>query len=145
MASQKYNWTPKDPILLLPEKIRSYYVQEAKFLIDDLTANKLKVVLVPAPEPKFQGRKIRVVESQNPEWYRELYLLHNYFRRDSSFRALERIVSQEDKPYRSGRYKYDFIYRALITKRLTKGYSVEGCEVPPNEEVKGFLEGILGE
>ena len=146
MTSQDYSnlkWNPKQPIIFLPEGIRGYYVQEANFLINDLQEHKLKIVLAEAPEPKFEGHKIRVVESRNPEWYSKLYHSYDYFRRDRSLRALERIASQQDGYYMNGPYKYDFIYRTLITERLIEGYSVEGCEVPPNEKVKRILEDIL--
>lgn len=31
----------------------------------------MKVIIVPAPEPKHSGHKIRVVESRPPSWYME--------------------------------------------------------------------------
>ncbi len=148
MTAQDYTnlkWTPKEPIIFLPEGIRIYYIREAKFLINDLQEHKLKVVLVEAPEPKFDGHKIRIVESRNPEWYSKLYHSYSSFRRDRSLRALERIASQQDGYYMNGPYKYDFIYRTLITERLVRGYSVEDYEIPPNEEVKRFLEDIVGD
>lgn len=37
-----------------------------------LQANRLQVVLAPAPQPQFSGHQVRLVEGRNPAWYREL-------------------------------------------------------------------------
>jgi hypothetical protein len=37
----------------------------------ELTHNRLKIVLTPAPEKNFDGHKVRSVENQNPKWYRD--------------------------------------------------------------------------
>lgn len=39
--------------------------------LQELEENFPVVTLVPAPDPRFDGHKIRVVENQNPKWYRE--------------------------------------------------------------------------
>jgi len=39
-------------------------------MLYQLQSQHLDVILVPAPVPKFVGHKIRVVNTQNPEWYR---------------------------------------------------------------------------
>ena len=36
----------------------------------DLDVMHNRIVLVPAPEPHFEGHRIRVQEQRNPEWYR---------------------------------------------------------------------------
>lgn len=53
------------PIRLLPENIRLWFVEDAKYLLNDLQNNRLTMVLVPAPEPKHVGHMIRVADSQN--------------------------------------------------------------------------------
>lgn len=42
-----------------------------RFMYDELEANRLNVVLIPAPEQAHIGHKIRVAEGQNPPWYKE--------------------------------------------------------------------------
>jgi len=41
-------------------------------LIRSLEAKRLRVSLVPAPDPRHSGHKVRVVEEQNSAWYRDL-------------------------------------------------------------------------
>jgi hypothetical protein len=41
-------------------------------MYEELRRTRLSVVVVPAPDPKHQGHKIRVVDEQNPWWYREI-------------------------------------------------------------------------
>ena len=38
--------------------------------LQELEENFLVVSLVPAPDPRFDGHKVRAVENRNPEWYR---------------------------------------------------------------------------
>ena len=51
-----------------------------RWMADDLERNDLVVSLVPAPEPNHVGHCIRVVESRNPEWYRQLCQRHTSHR-----------------------------------------------------------------
>ena len=39
-------------------------------MLHEMDLKKLDVVLIPAPDPQFIGHKIRVVQNENPEWYR---------------------------------------------------------------------------
>jgi hypothetical protein len=39
--------------------------------LQELDENRLVVTLVPAPDPHFDGHKIRVAENRNPGWYRD--------------------------------------------------------------------------
>jgi hypothetical protein len=41
-------------------------------MLVELRRTRLSVVAVPAPDPRHQGHKVRVVEEQNPWWYREI-------------------------------------------------------------------------
>jgi hypothetical protein len=80
----------------------------AKALRDELAATRLVVVLAPA---KRGSACVRVVESQNPEWYRRLCSQHGSARRDlrrwrkhktairrrETLRALERIAAGETR------------------------------------------------
>ena len=46
-------------------------IELARRALVDLEQNRNRIILVPAPEPQFEGHKIRVVESRNPDWYIE--------------------------------------------------------------------------
>lgn len=44
----------------------------AGLMLRQLQREGLGVVLLPAPDKRHSGHMIRVVETQNPDWYREL-------------------------------------------------------------------------
>ena len=132
-------WNEFQPIAILPKRIQGYFVKDACFLRDDLLENKLKVILVPAPEERHTNHMIRVAETANPSWYSKLYAQNFYFRRDRSLRALERIAAGKDEAFTNEncgavdyRYNYDSIYRQLIFSRLTTGFSYRGQETNAN-------------
>lgn len=140
-------WDSEQPIKELPSHIRKYFLQEAKYLFEDLEENQLKVVLVPAPNPCFSGHKIRHIESKNPEWYRDLYKHHPNFKRTRSLRVLRRITSLQDRPYFIDntpsplpyRFHYDTLYRQLIYTILTQGFLIERKEIRPVPEVRAYF------
>ena len=126
MKTKKENWNYKQPINYLPEKIKNLFVEQANYLLHELENNKLKVVLVPAPDPHHIGHMIRSVEERNPGWYRELYHSYSHFKRNRSIEAIKRIATLKDKEFKIrpyAPYKYDMVYRTLILERLTEGYS----------------------
>lgn len=43
----------------------------ATWALVTLENERTQIGLAPAPDPHFMGHKIRVIESLNPEWYRE--------------------------------------------------------------------------
>ena len=88
-------WNPQRPLGELPETIADHFRMEANFLQGDLDANRLVVVLIPAPEPQFSGHMIRAVESHNPTWYSDMYWSIPWWRRDRCTRALKRLVEKE--------------------------------------------------
>lgn len=49
-------------------------VKLAAWALTTLDNERSIIGTAPAPEPHYQGHKIRVVESSNPEWYREFGL-----------------------------------------------------------------------
>ena len=130
-------WTPEQPLRELERGIAAYFVDHAKFLSQELKNNRLKVILIPAPDPKHYGHKIRAVENTNPEWYRELYQHHKHFRRDRSLNSLQRIRIKKD--YAAIYSSYDFRYRSLILERLVKGFMYEGSFVEAIERVKSYF------
>jgi len=46
--------------------------QTAAWMREELLHTHLDVVLAPAPHPKHPSHRIRIVQSRNPEWYRDL-------------------------------------------------------------------------
>ena len=43
----------------------------ARRALSDLEKEFLSVILVPAPQPHFDGHMIRVAQNRNPKWYRD--------------------------------------------------------------------------
>jgi len=139
-------WDADKPISYWPAAIRKYFRDEAKFLYHHLEQNKLKIILIPAPEQKHCGHKIRMVDQYNPQWYSELYHSLPHFRRDRSLRSLQRIDKGEDQPFidqRCGalpyRNHYDCVYRETIFKRLIEGHITEGYQFKPKPKVCAFF------
>ncbi len=64
----------------------------------DLEQQQNRIILIPAPDPHFEGHKIRVIESRNPQWYIEFGA--SYWKGDRQFtlkrsrvvQALQRVV-----------------------------------------------------
>ena len=87
----------------------------------------------------YPSHKIRVVEERNPAWYSKLYYQYSYFRRNRSLRALERIVNKDDIAFTSSKkyapYSYHSRYREFLYDILTRGYNVNGYDIPANEKV----------
>lgn len=135
MEGKKEVWAPDQPLRDLPDNLTKLFSGHADFLYKDLEFKHLDVVLIPAPEQKFEGHMIRYVENRNPSWYRELYREMPNFRRDRSLVSLDRLRREEDNSY-----VYDFIYRKLILEHLTEGYEDEiGSLVGPSEEVQLYF------
>lgn len=133
-------WGVNRPINYLPDSIREIFIRHAGCLLKELESRRLEVLLIPAPDPKFEGHKIRVAENSNPDWYQELYHSYRHFRRDRSKKALSRIKSLNDGKFIKGRYKYDSIYRELIFNRLTKGYIQDNYDIEPDDECRNFFK-----
>jgi hypothetical protein len=144
-------WTPERPIRELPEEISDIFVDKSRFLYQDLQEHRLKVVLIPAPEPHFEGHCIRCVEDRNPQWYRDLYHGHPNWQRKRTKRALERIANHKDLQFMKGpigcveyKYHYDTELRRLIYDILISGYyenmgrhTIVHSE--PNKDVRDFF------
>src|SRR3989338_2853043 len=138
-------WDQYHPIRYLPGEIESAFREEADFLWRDLDENRLRVTLKPADEERYTGHQIRVVESTNPQWYRELYLARTHLKRQRSLRSLGRIGDSCDLHYLDQRGavspfgSYDSLYRELIQKRLIDGYEIDDGFVPERILVKRFF------
>ena len=67
----------------------------ARHALKTLERERLVVSLAPAPDPHFEGHKIRVVDCRNPSWYRGFAEKHQLrIKRIRVIRALRRVVDQ---------------------------------------------------
>jgi len=146
------DWNSDYSIGFLPQGIKDLFRERADSLYHDLRSNRLEVILVPAPFPKHQDHMIRVVASQNPQWYQELYRSYpQQLRRPHSLRALDRIRNVRDpefSPNPTGaiqhNFKYVSLYREVIFEMLVFGYGTNGLYVPAERKAQEFfgVEGI---
>lgn len=85
-----------------PLFLQDVYAVEAGDMIRELKQSPMRVILVPAPEARFDGHKVRAVESRPPEWYMQAYsrLGRKTFKRHRFLRALERIRRRDFRPSR---------------------------------------------
>lgn len=66
-----------------------------RFALRQLESQRLVVKLAPAPDPRFDGHMIRVVECKNPEWYRAFHWSFRWrVKRDRVEAALRRVVER---------------------------------------------------
>jgi hypothetical protein len=124
-------WKAELPLSHYPDKIRNPFRLEAADLMRQLRERYLSVILIPAPEPQFEGHCIRAVEMRNPEWYRTLWANRSSIKRQRVKESLQRIRKLQDA---AG--TYDTLLRELIFQRLTEGVTDENYgERPPVDEV----------
>ena len=136
-------WNPTQPLIELPDFLRLVFQEHANLLYSDLNDNRLSIVLAEPPNKRFEGHKIRIIESFNPEWYSNLW--RQYYpnlRRDRTLKTLDRLRTFQDQifidkeigcvPYS---FYYDTLYRGFIFENLTEGFVFEGVVVSPLEKV----------
>src|SRR3989338_11592644 len=111
-------WIPSQPVRQLSQDISELFLEEAGDMLKELKDNRLEVVLIPAPSPRFEGHKVRAVQNRNPEWYSRLYNSHSSFRRELCINAMKRILDDKDGTFRKSPYKYECMIRKEILKRL---------------------------
>lgn len=93
-----------------PEEFRA-----AKRLHADLDADRLSVVLVPAPRQSFEGHKVRAVERRNPPWYRKFFGARRCgVKRGRVIRALERVLMGR---VRANGYEVDLLSELFVIER----------------------------
>lgn len=70
----------------------------------ELARHRLRVVLVPAPDPHFDGHKVRAVVDRNPEWY-QAFVCGSWTKRGGCWkrRRIERALLR----VRSGFVRFD--------------------------------------
>jgi len=117
------DWDAEKSLGYLPQQLHSFFQSEAAYLQRQLSLHQLTVVLRDAPDPRHSNHKIRVVNEENPLWYKALYAERGRMRRYLSLPSLDRIAQGLDKNFdpRNLSYQYDSIYRNLIFQRLTLG------------------------
>jgi len=136
------DWNPKYKLSYLPLSLRNIFLKEAETLYQELTNNRLKVVLVPAPNPTHYNHKIRVVENSNPEWYSSLYFETNRGKRRLFEKSISRLVKGEDQDFneKNEKYSYDQLFRELIYSRLLVGYIERGeYFTEPNNKIRKYF------
>lgn len=134
-------WNNKLPINVWPKSINIFYRWEADGLYNHLRANKLTVILIPAPRPQFAGHMIRCATNHSPKWYKDLAYDYPNIRRDRSLRALNNIRNLQDPSFKGFRYKYECFYREYIHNMLIGNVKDEtGLNFSSKKEIYNFFE-----
>jgi len=124
--------------------LRSHLEQQelARTLLDDLRTHKHSIGLVPAPDPKHAGHKIRVVTERNPEWYSLLAGRKGLHKRRGRNRngCLRKKVVRALRRLSSGWYdpiglEYEILETAVPLL-------IEAGELYPGSEGKLLLQGL---
>lgn len=84
-----------------------------RVMLAELTHERLEVALAGAPDPKHCGHRVRVVNGQNPEWYRELCSRYTVRRRNRRKRL--------GKKHHDTRIRRKRIIQALTTLSSGRG------------------------
>ena len=138
-------WNPCNPLELYPPEVQASFQREAQLLLGELQSNKLEVILIPAPEQRFSGHKIRVAVNHNPPWYSQIYQQVPHIKRERVERCLQRLTESQDGRYRRRPYRYDFRFREIIFERLIDGYEDSDPLCGPfcieaNQEIRDYFE-----
>lgn len=106
----------------LPKIIHDELNLVAQELLQELNTSRLHVVLVPAPEQRFEGHMIRLAIEKNPRWWQDLYASYRPKKLDKKgFKeALERFM--EKGP---GKSLYDNMVYENIVARAEEEYGME--------------------
>lgn len=104
-------------IIELPDYIQNSFQYMAHYLIGEMKQSKLEVILVPAPDQRHYGHKVRLAVNHNPRWWSEMYANHpTKLDRQRFMNALHRIFEACDNDT-----KYDCLAREKIKDFLTEG------------------------
>lgn len=82
-------------------------------MYDEMQQQFLHTILVPAPEPMHVGHMVRVVDNQNPDWYRELCAKYpsnckshkNRFKPDTKIKR-QSVIQFLLNPHKHKNFKY---------------------------------------
>jgi hypothetical protein len=93
----------------------------ARRALQELENERLMIVLVPAPDPHFEGHKIRVIGSENPKWYQQ-FVSGRWDRRGCQVKR-SRVTRALIRVYKRGWIRGNGYERSLI-KELRKYWAV---------------------
>ena len=106
-----------------PERLLAVLEEMEKELVE----SGLEVILVPAPDPRHCGHKIRASSTQNPDWYKSI---------------CDRFPQKRDRKLRGTYVKRDRVLKAL-RDLIGKGSSRSRYAAPLIEEAELELEESL--
>ena len=147
-------WTPCLPISNLPENIRTFFIQRAGFLLNDLELNVYSSILVPIKNSKiWSGQLKREVVTRNPYWYSKFYwenTPHKVMKSGKKIRlsnkqfiwrghvksALNRIVESKDIANK----RYHTLLRDLVLNHLLNGTPVSVQKTKDMSDICLLLE-----
>lgn len=143
----KYNgsdWSANDPIAKLPSEIAGCFRVEARYMREDLLRHRYKVVLKDAEPMMHSGHKIRAVESENAQWYKEFLRLHQRGRptKKRAQKEADPLVNAEEVlsalgRIEAGRDKVPRVYLRRFWVRTNP--RKKGDLVPREREVEFFV------
>lgn len=108
----------------LPEMDWTELADTANAMLGDLMYQRLRVTLAPSQSDDVQrGRMIRVVEQQNPRWYREL---------------CREYTARRSKPRR--RRKHDMLLKRQHVMRALEEIADGRCQTEYAQRVLPFVE-----
>lgn len=82
--------------------------------LQELETERLQIILVPAPDPHFDGHKIRVIASENPKWYQR-FVSGRWSRRGCNVHR-GRVVRALTRVYSNGRIRGNGYERQLMVE-----------------------------
>jgi hypothetical protein len=114
---------------ILPE-LSDHERETAGAMLFDLSSSAHRVVAQEAPEPKFRGHKVLVVESTNPEWYRKLCADHLRHDRENKSRHPDtdirrpQVLESLDRLSRGVcRFPYDWMLRPIVEAQAARQHA----------------------
>lgn len=81
--------------------------------LEELETRRNKIALVPAPDSHFEGHKIRVIESRNPDWY--IKFGAKYWKSERQFDLRRHRVENAFRRVLSGRVRGNGYERELLS------------------------------
>jgi hypothetical protein len=68
---------------------------EAIRILEDLNKFSLQVILIDAPQKKFEGHKIRIAVNRNSEFWKDFYYSYGKCNKKKVYKFLEKIIYNE--------------------------------------------------
>lgn len=70
-------------------------------MLNELLANKIEIILIPAPEELHRTHYVRAVQTSNPDWYRAFVL--NILRTAKNPKPVQNTIPPSNAPVPFGR------------------------------------------